>query len=1287
MAPVTGWTQQEVWLLVELGRRALVARLDGGPPRRAGEDPRFRAEVSAASGEIVLDLHLDAAEATLALDPPDDEEHRFRDAWALVVEGAGEPATLRPGAPPVPIANPRVALRARPATQLRAFVRRLEGVAEEVPLADAAFHVYTRQSSRRALPPRTDPLPPYMTPTEPEERPFWELDLGHPRFVAGLRVDLAGVPAGARVIAAAYAYPTPSGDPPPDSFTCEAGPEARDPRGRVTLEARPEVIAARLRVTLIAPRGAPAALSIRAAEVIAADPYAATWRATLQRAFRLFHDRTLFTDVTGRARDRTYGEVWGHAMALARGLAMRLEKGDERVVLGLMLRNRPEWVLADLAAVERGYVVVPLGPDEPAERLAEVIAAARPTCVICEAEGAERVAAIAPALRLLVICDAPEHASGPRRARFVDVVNQGAGARPPPPVPRREDELFTVLFTSGSTGRPKGAMRSYAGFQAMLRSYGLDQGTRHLSHQPLWHVGERMFLPSLLVQGATIAFSRGGARLLDELRALEPTIFGSVPRLFEVLHADYRRAVRAAVAAEPDRPLAEIEAEELGAVRGALGGRVRAVSVGSAPVSAEVLAFLRRAFPDLWVSEGYGTTELGTIAIDGVVRADVEVKLVPLPDATPAPGEPERGELWVRTPHMITGYLGDARAPTDEDGFFATGDLGERDADGAVRVIGRLGSAVKLAQGEFVSAERVEGALGAAPIVDRLFIHAPPGAPGVAALVVPDGAELGRLLGATGSLAELTAHPDAAPAVLAALRAHGRREGLPAWEWPRGVLLEAAAFTVEGGLLTGLGKLARATLAARYGARLAALAAGDPPAEADAPLDEADLAARIARVAGRVLGHPLDPRAPLAEAGVDSLSAGEILAALRRDLGREVPLSLWFSARTAAELAAHLERFAAPGGPLADDVAADLALAPRPAPPTLAPPVRTVLLTGATGLLGAHLVEALAARTDLQLLCLVRAASDAEAERRLAEALAAYAIPPPPAHRVRAFAADLAAPRLGLRADRWAELAARADAVLHAGARVSWLAPYAALRAPNVHGTAALLELAAEGRARPFHFVSTISTAPEDGDEDSALTLAAARAGTPYGLSKWIAEALVRRSGLPVSVYRPGMIAGSTRTGHGNPDDFIHRYLAGAAELGLYLDLEEARLDLTPVDFVAEAITALLVAEPAGGGTHHLVNLERSPTYRALGRALRAAGVAVEPASYAEFRAALARSGASRLAALLAFFPSARFTLGMGPWPHARTAARLEALGVRAPVVEERLIGRYLESLRGRGFL
>ena len=91
----------------------------------------------------------------------------------------------------------------------------------------------------------------------------------------------------------------------------------------------------------------------------------------------------------------------------------------------------------------------------------------------------------------------------------------------------------------------------------------------------------------------------------------------------------------------------------------------------------------------------------------------------------------------MRSPHMIAGYFGDPEASAaalDSDGYFRTGDLGERDADGSVRVVGRVRSAVKLAQGEFVACERVESALASAALVDRVFVHVEPGAPAVSAL-------------------------------------------------------------------------------------------------------------------------------------------------------------------------------------------------------------------------------------------------------------------------------------------------------------------------------------------------------------------------------------------------------------------------------------------------------------------------------------------------------------------------------------------------------------------------
>jgi thioester reductase-like protein len=338
-----------------------------------------------------------------------------------------------------------------------------------------------------------------------------------------------------------------------------------------------------------------------------------------------------------------------------------------------------------------------------------------------------------------------------------------------------------------------------------------------------------------------------------------------------------------------------------------------------------------------------------------------------------------------------------------------------------------------------------------------------------------------------------------------------------------------------------------------------------------------------------------------------------------------------------------------------------------------------VLLTGATGFLGAHLVESLRAH-GLGVACLVRAPDDAAAAARLARALADRRIPMPGG--VRALAGDLAAPDLRATLDGIHEV----DAIVHAGAAVSWLASYPALRGPNVLGTLALIELAA-ARGLPLHHVSTISTAPPDGDEDSRLALPAALASTPYALSKWIAEEHVRRAaaaGAPVANYRPAMIAAHTERGIGNAGDFPTRYLAGCTELGRYIADEAAVMDLTPVDFVAAAIAALVVAEPRGGGVHHLANTDQSPSYAALGRAMAAAGAPVRPVPYAEFRAALLADRACRLHPLAAYFPET-FSLGMGPWPCRRTTAALAALGVSRPRIDDAIIARYVAALPGRG--
>lgn len=162
------------------------------------------------------------------------------------------------------------------------------------------------------------------------------------------------------------------------------------------------------------------------------------------------------------------------------------------------------------------------------------------------------------------------------------------------------------------------------------------------------------------------------------------------------------------------------------------------------------------------------------------------------------------------------------------------------------------------------------------------------------------------------------------------------------------------------------------------------------------------------------------------------------------------------------------------------------------------------------------------------------------------------------------------------------------------------------------------------------------------------------------------------------------MIAGHSTRGAANPDDFVNRYLAGCADLGRYVDRDDAILDMTPVDFVAAAIAALVASAPHANATYHLVNVDQSMSFRALGRSLVAAGLPLLPSTYADFRAALHDHRASRLHALAVFFPE-NFALGMGPWPCEATLAALAPFPVKRPAIDDAIIATYVAALRRRG--
>jgi amino acid adenylation domain-containing protein/thioester reductase-like protein len=324
-------------------------------------------------------------------------------------------------------------------------------------------------------------------------------------------------------------------------------------------------------------------------------------------------------------------------------------------------------------------------------------------------------------------------------------------------------------------------------------------------------------------------------------------------------------------------------------------------------------------------------------------------------------------------------------------------------------------------------------------------------------------------------------------------------------------------------------------------------------------------------------------------------------------------------ASTAASVPAAATAAAAPGPAVpppaaaapepALDLFAEAVLDPVIAPPAAgaadagvaAPPsdAGRVLLTGATGFLGAFLLAELLRQTRAKVVCLVRAASAAEGASRLRANLERYEVwNDAAAPRIEVVPGDLSRPLLGLAPGAFDKLAAEIDAIVHAGAWVHATYPYAMLKAINVLGTQEILRLACRVRPRSVHFVSTLDVffAPEYArlaivPEDDSLELAAG-AATGYAQTKWVAEKLVaaaRDRGLPVSIYRFGRVSWHSETGIWNPDDSLRHLVDACLELGSAPDLDVA-LVLTPVDYVARAIVALSRHGPPAGKAYHLIN-------------------------------------------------------------------------------------------------
>jgi thioester reductase-like protein len=387
------------------------------------------------------------------------------------------------------------------------------------------------------------------------------------------------------------------------------------------------------------------------------------------------------------------------------------------------------------------------------------------------------------------------------------------------------------------------------------------------------------------------------------------------------------------------------------------------------------------------------------------------------------------------------------------------------------------------------------------------------------------------------------------------------------------------------------------------------------------------------------------------ELGGDSIKGILLISRMQERLGKQIDVGALLQAPNVAEMASYL----AAGHSIEFDphsLETETVLDPEIYPEAIASrplsETRSIFLTGATGFLGAFLLQSILRGTAADVFCLVRSRDAGEGAGKIKNALESYSLWDESFRsRIIPVTGDLSQPLLGLSPEEFRLLAGKVDLIYHNGALVNFVYPYALLKPVNVLGTQEVLRLASLIRAKPVHYISTISVFSSIGEQtvireedEPAPPISSSELPLGYAQSKWVAEKLVaeaRSRGLPVSVYRPGRITGHSLTGVSSPDDFACRFIRGCVQLGAMPDWD-GEVNIIPVDYVSQAIVHLSMERESMGKVFHLMN-PRSIRWDEIVGWFRSYGFSIRQATYREWREGIERSPDNALYPLLATFP------------------------------------------------
>ncbi|QEU99113.1 amino acid adenylation domain-containing protein [Kitasatospora aureofaciens] len=1013
--------------------------------------------------------------------------------------------------------------------------------------------------------------------------------------------------------------------------------------------------------------------------------------------------------VEGEGATLSYRELDGRSDRLAAALRGR-GVGPEQVV-PVCLRRGVELVVAWLAVLKAGAAFLPLDPEHPPRRLAGLVADCGARVAVTDGAGFDGVEVVAPS----------EGVSA--RLSEYGSASEGGSASEDGSAPEdgfAPDDLAYLIYTSGTTGRPKGVPVTHRSLvftlDRVVRAYGLAPGERVLQLAALGADTALEQVFSALLAGATVVLGGRDTWAPTEL---------------------VRRLPRLGLTVADFTPAYWHHVLDLLPRGGPAAAGLRMVVVGGDVLHADDCRACRERLPGVRLLNAYGVTEAAVTSLRCEVTPELlDAPTAPVPIGRPLPGvrvhvlnerlrpvrPGERGEIHLGGPGLARGYwrqpgltaesfLPDPYAPLPGERMYRTGDAGRWRADGQLEILGRFDDQVKV-RGHRVDPAEVEAVLADHPAVRQARVAADGSA--------PDGS---RVLTAYYTLGDdAVVRPELLRAFLA--------ERLPEY------LVPAEFVPLEAMPLTAAGKIDRRSLPrapvrtapvqqtpVRTSPAVSALGSGalGPGAVEPDAVGPSAVEAAVGHLWAELLGaEHVGPDDDFFALAGTSLLAMEMLARARmmfgldighvRTLTRALLRSPVLRDFTTALQAA---RTGVAQGEAAVDWHAEAQLTHTvgqswsPAPSRAEP--AEILLTGATGFCGAHLLDVLLATTRARIHCLVRAPDQEHALERLRASRQRFLRRDLADARVVPLVGDLAAERLGLTGHQFEWLAEHLDAVYHLGGQVNFLYPYHQLRAPNVGGTREVVRLAGYSRGLPVHYLSTLAVLAGFGAagvrEVTERTPLAhpERLGVGYVESKWVAEQLLHNAaagGLPVTVLRTNDVTGDLVTGVMNTGTELCALIKYFADSGTCPDVQ-LPLDFVPADRFTRAVAHIAAHAPADGEVYHLTSPNPAGLPDLADR-LRARGRRIAELPYREWVQRLVRFAAGHpthpITPFVPLFvdraPGADLSISelyfqpvFPRFDRLNAEAALQGSGIELPEVDGALLDHYLARLADEGFL